>query len=463
MGQHPARPRTLDKLATINDDGSRHRLHPADVKGKFSRARPVVHVTLILIYALLPWVQVGGSPAILIDIPARRFYFFGGVFNAQDFYLAFPILTGIGFSLILTSALFGRVWCGWACPQTVFLESVFRRIERWIDGPRAAQLRLEDAPWTAEKVVRRVAKHGLWIFVSVNIAHMFLSYFVSLPRLYHMVLSSPAEHWTAFLWMCAISTVLYLNFWWFREQLCIVICPYGRLQSVLQDDDTLVIGYDKRRGEPRGKAKDPNAGDCVDCKRCVAVCPTGIDIRNGLQLECIGCAACIDACDDIMVKLGRKTGLVRYDSQRGLGGQKRRFFRPRVAFYAIAGLVGLAVAIGMVIGHQPFEANVVRPKGVPFMFDGELVRNQVFIHVINKAAEPSEMTLEARSSGPVTVQIPKSQVHLDPLDGAMLPVLFSVERTVLDKGRLEVPITIHHVQSDLTRVERVRVLGPKGG
>ena len=463
MGSPAVKDRTLDKLHVINDDGSRHMLHPADVKGVFTKWRGVVHIVLIVVYAALPWIEIGGHPAILIDIAGRHFFFFGAAFNAQDFYLAFPILTGIGFSLIVTSALAGRLWCGWACPQTVFLEGIFRKIERFIDGPRSAQIKLAKAPWTAEKVIRRGIKHALWIFVSINVAHIFLSYFVPREVLFSMVTKNPMENLTPFLWMSAISIGLYVNFWWFREQMCLIICPYGRMQSALQDDDTMVIGYDAARGEPRGKAKDPNAGDCVDCKRCVVVCPTGIDIRNGLQLECIGCAACVDACNEVMTKLKRPTGLVRYDSYRGLNGQKRRFWRPRVFAYGIAGAVGLGVAIAMVLAHTSFEANVLRTKGLPYVVTDDRVSNQVMLHLINKGSKPTQMHISVVDAAGVKVTLPKATVDLGPLKSVQLPVLMEGPKALTGAGQnTEVVLKVEDKASQSAKELRVRFLGPGG-
>ncbi|MCA9606186.1 MAG: cytochrome c oxidase accessory protein CcoG, partial [Myxococcales bacterium] len=288
------------EASSLRKDGNRNFVHPADVKGRFVYARYVVFAILIGIWAALPWIPINGHPALFLDVQHRQFFLFGNTFNAQDAWLLFFIFSGVGLSIILVTAVVGRVWCGWACPQTVFLEGMFRRIERLVEGPRNVRIRRNDGPWSFDKIWRKVVKHALFVLSALFVSHVLLSFFVSMPSLLEMVQRSPAEHPTAFAWMLAVSFVLYGNFAWFREQFCMIICPYGRLQSVLTDRDSLVVGYDEGRGEPRGKAKDPNTGDCVDCKRCVHVCPTGIDIRNGLQLDCIGCTACIDACDEVM-------------------------------------------------------------------------------------------------------------------------------------------------------------------
>ncbi|HEY1960607.1 MAG TPA: cytochrome c oxidase accessory protein CcoG, partial [Polyangiaceae bacterium] len=349
---------------SILADGQRKKIVPADVGGRFTRARRLVVILLLAFAGVLPWIHVGHAPAVFIDVEHRKFFLFGATLNAQDTWLLFFALSGAGFSLVFLTALAGRVWCGWACPQTVLLEGIYRRIERLVEGSRAAHLRRDASPWSARRALRKIAKHGAYAVASLALAHGVLAYFVSVPMVFRMVRQAPAEHAEAFAWVLALSALLYANFAFFREQLCLVLCPYGRLQSVLLDDDSLVVGYDGARGEPRGK-KGTVEGDCVDCARCVVVCPTGIDIRDGLQLDCIACTACIDACDDVMDRLGRPRGLVRYDSPHGLAGEKRRILRPRVVLYAVLLGAGAIIASLAFRARTDFEANVVRLPGAP--------------------------------------------------------------------------------------------------
>jgi cytochrome c oxidase accessory protein FixG len=377
---------------SLRADGSRVRIAPADVSGRFARARKVVFALLNGVYVALPFVKIGGNPAILLDIARRRFFLFGQTFNAQDTWLVFFLLTGVGFALVVTAAIVGRVWCGWACPQTVFLDGVFRRIERLIEGPRNVHLRRDAGPTTFDKAWRKATKHAIFLLIAVVLAHVLLAYFVSLPGVFTFISGAPSKHAEAFTWTTAVTLVLYGNFAWFREQLCLIICPYGRLQAVLSDRDTITIGYDGKRGEPRGKASDPSAGACVDCHRCVVVCPTGIDIRNGQQLDCIGCTACIDACDEVMDQLKRPRGLVRFDSLQGLTGGVKRLLRPRLYLYAVLLLAGITAASIAIASHEPFEANVLRMPGLPFaLAEGprgvSTVRNTYEIHLVNKQAE----------------------------------------------------------------------------
>ena len=449
----------LDSLSMLDTRGRRRTIHPADVRGRFRRAKPWVYAALIGLYAALPLIEINGHPSILIDLPRRHFYLFGATFNAQDAWLLFFILTGIGFALIVISSLWGRIWCGWACPQTVFLDGVFRSVERWVLGNHIQRMRLDDAPWTAGKVARKGLLHAIYVGLSFVVTQIFLAYFLSAEELFAAIVNGPEGHESAFTWSVAMTTILYFNFWWFREQLCIVVCPYGRLQSVLEDRDTLIIGYDQNRGEPRGKAKDANAGDCVDCKRCVAVCPTHIDIRNGLQLECIGCAYCIDACDEIMDKLKRPRGLVRYDSLRGLDGEEPRFWRPRVFAYLVAGLVGLGVAALAFSSHEPFAANVLRIRGVPFTVQGETVHNHLRVHVTHKGGEPATYRVSAPEGQPARVVLPQPEIRLDEFKGHDLPAVVSLPRAELKPGT-EVTLVVTELESGATKTLTIPVLGP---
>jgi cytochrome c oxidase accessory protein FixG len=374
-----------------------------------------VFAVLLVVYVLTPWIEVGGHPAVFLDLQHRAFYLFGQTFNAQDFWLTFFLLSGIGFVLILVTALWGRVWCGYACPQTVFLEGVYRRVERLIEGPREQRRKRDGAPASVGRVLRKMVKHIVFLLLSFVVAHVFLSYFVSLPALFAMMRDRPLEHPEAFVWAASITLVMYGNFAWFREQLCLVICPYGRLQSVLTDSDSMVIGYDALRGEPRGKAKDKANGDCVDCGRCVVVCPTGIDIRNDLQMECIGCAACVDACDEVMTKLHRPRGLIRYDSQAGLSRLAKRFWRPRVFVYLGFGVLGLLVATLLTRTRVPFEANLLRLSSVPYLLEegGARVRNSLELHIVNKHGEARTFRVEGvREAGAeYVIGIPSAKIE----------------------------------------------------
>jgi cytochrome c oxidase accessory protein FixG len=455
-------PIVVEPASSLRSDGSRNYVHPADVTGRFTRLRNVIFTVLIAIYVVLPFVKVGGHPAVFIDIVNRRFYLFGGVFNAQDFWLVFFLLSGVALVLLIMTAVKGRLWCGYACPHTVFLEGVFRRVERWVEGPRAQRLRRNAAGLSFDKLWRKLLKHSLYIVLALLLSHVFISYFVSLPSVLDMVQRSPAEHPTAFTWVIVMSGILYFNFSWFREQMCLIICPYGRLQSALTDSDTMVIGYDWNRGEPRGKAGDPEHGDCVDCKRCVVVCPTGIDIRNGLQMECVGCAACVDACDEIMDKVGRPEGLVRYDSLNGLEGNPKHVGRPRLFFYggiATLWLIGSVLAFAQ---SASFEANVLRHTGAPFVVIDGQVRNSMRIHLVNKTGDKQTFLVEPESESGIEYIVPQRRVELESLGSTYLPVLAVLPEDQMQPG-LKVQVTISmdgHEGRKSSRVVEAPFVGP---
>lgn len=454
------------RRGSIHADGHREQVRVADVAGRFTTWRRRAFILLMLVYAAAPLIKVGGQPLIFLDITGRRFFLFGQTFNAQDAYLLFFLLAGGVLSIFLVTAVMGRVWCGWACPQTVFLEGIFRPIERLLEGSKHEQLRLARQPLRGRKLRILAMKHGLYLLAALAVSHIFISYFVSLEQLRSWVFESPREHWTAFLWMAAITGALYFNFAWFREQTCLILCPYGRFQSALTDDDTLVIGYDLGRGEPRGGVGTAGAGDCVDCLRCVEVCPTAIDIREGLQLECIGCANCIDACDDIMAKLGRPAGLVRYDSLKGLSGQPRRWARPRVYLYLAILLLLAGTGAVFAAGRKPFEATLIRQTGAPFVLEEgedevETIRNQYFVHVVNKTPRHSRFDLKVLLPEGAEALLPLPSVEVDSLADQRIPLVVSLPMEAYEAlGPFDVEVETRDAQSERVVRSRLRFLGP---
>jgi cytochrome c oxidase accessory protein FixG len=459
---HPNR----DFLATVREDGSRRFVYTADVSGRFASARRAVAGVLLAFYLSLPWIKVNGYPAVFLDAANRRFHLFGLTLAAQDLWLLFFLISGLGFSLFFLTSLLGRVWCGWACPQTIFLDHVYRRIERWIEGDAVRRRALKAAPWTAGKILRRAAKHTLFIAVSAGVMHLFLSYFVSIPGLWRMMGMAPTEHWSAFVFIGAGTGLLYFNFAWFREQLCIVICPYGRLQSALVDEHSLIIGYDGLRGEPRMNLKEarapgaPAAGDCVDCDRCVQVCPTAIDIRQGLQLECIGCTACVDACDDVMGRLGRPRGLIRYDSLSGLLGQRTRWMRPRTAVYGVLLALGAGVATWALSTVRPANFGVTRMIGAPYIVDNAYVRNQFLLRIVNKRTEPERFVLEVDVAGAVLKRSGfEGEAVVPPLGEVVQPLVLQETRESY-RGPFPFGLRLRAADGSFEINRRAQFLGP---
>ncbi len=388
-----------DSVTTINEDGSRYFIHVADVSGQFTFWRRVVGIFLLAIFIALPQIPINGYPAVFLDTEHQRFHLFGITLAAQDLWLMFFGITGLGFALFFITALFGRLWCGWACPQTVFLDHLIRRIERLVEGDAPARRRLAEAPWTVTKVTKRLLKHSLYLAVAAVIAHLFLAYFISIPKLWEAMQAAPWQHWQLFTTVLVLTGLLYLDFAWFREQFCIILCPYGRFQSALIDEHSMIIGYDEKRGEPRGKATDPNNGDCIDCRRCVQVCPTGIDIRHGLQMECIGCSNCIDACDEVMTRLKRPKGLIRYDSMEGFNSRATKWLRPRTLIYTLLFVIGASTMTWAFSGVRPATLVVTRMPGAPYYIQNGVLRNQYNVRVINKKPDIEEFKIVADPKG----------------------------------------------------------------
>lgn len=393
-------------LPTLNADGTRRRVRPRLYTGPRHTARRVTAWGLMLLFAGAPWVTIGGKPLVLFDLPKREFTLVGRTFLPTDGVLLMLLLLTIFVGIIWVTALVGRAWCGWACPQTVYMEFLYRPIERLFEGRREDQLRLDKMGGG----LRRVAKNVVFLLVSFVLANIFLSYFVGPRTLIAWTQLSPLEHWTPFLVVAATTALVFADFAWFREQMCTVACPYARLQSVLLDRRSLVVGYDRLRGEPRGKGKpQPGRGDCIDCNACVVACPTGIDIRDGLQLECVACAQCADACDGIMAKIKKPLGLIRYGSQATLEThEKSRILRPRLAVYSalLAVLLGALVTFGA--ERRETEVTVLRGTGAPFTATGELVTGALRVRVRNRAERAARYRLSVPNAPDVKLIAPEN-------------------------------------------------------
>ncbi|MBX7097614.1 MAG: cytochrome c oxidase accessory protein CcoG [Myxococcaceae bacterium] len=451
------------QLASIKADGSRVRIFPSDVRGRFIRARRVVFGVLMLIYVLAPVIHLGKHAAVHLDVEHRAFYLLGNSFNAQDLWMLVLFAVSGVFSLLLITTWRGRVWCGWACPQTVFLEGLYRPIERLIDGPRERRLKAVGAKMTAGSVARRVAKHALYLLVSAGLSHVALALFLSREELWGMMLEGPAAHPTAFTWSVVVTGLAYFNFAWFREQFCVVLCPYGRLQSVMHDRDSIIIGYDARRGEPRGplqkKATDAPRGDCVDCKRCVTACPTAIDIRHGLQMECLACAQCIDACDEVMDRIGKPKGLIRYASLAELDHQPRRVVRPRLVLY---GVLTTAATIALVIGlwgRTPFEANLLRLPGLPYVLENGQVRNGFEVHLVNKSPSTADYEVSVHAPDGAQVELAQNHFQVESMHNQRIPLLVRLDRARFMPG-LAVTVEVREVGGDRQLERSAKMLGP---
>lgn len=455
-------------LGSMRVDGSRLMVHPADVRGRWINRRRWVFALLVAFYVVAPLVPVGGHPSILLDFSHRQFFLLGHTFNAQDFWMVVLVVLSFAFGLLLLTAWRGRLWCGWGCPQTVFLEGVYRPIERFFDGPRERRLRLRQQPFSPGRLARALGKHLSFLAVSLAIAHAATAIFVSPAELLAMVRDGPARHWVAFFLTIGFATILEFNFAWFREQFCVVVCPYGRMQSLLHDRDSITVTYDERRGEPRGRIKKDVAatatplGDCVDCRRCVVVCPTAIDIRDGLQMECLACLQCVDACDEVMDKIGRPRGLIRLMSSQQQKGLARRVWRPRLAIYGGALLVVTAALSTALATRTPFESNVLRPSGGnPFVVDGDEVRNAFEVHLVNKNPSPATFQIEVLAPVEAKIDLSSAFVTVASFADVHLPVSVTIEREDLGSP-VTLTVRIHDQLSGAVREQSVRFLAPLG-
>jgi cytochrome c oxidase accessory protein FixG len=448
-------------LSTLNQDGSRNWLRPRLARGRFLRRRRAVAAALIALFAALPFIQIAGRPALLIDLPRRELDVLGGVFRPSDG----PILLLLGLAIVLTvfvvTALFGRVWCGWGCPQTVYLEMVFRPIERWLEGTPGQAARLPRLH------PRRLAKWACYAALAFAVANVFLAYFVGVARLRVWVLESPLDHLAGFAVVVGVAALMLANFGWFREQTCIVACPYGRLQSVLLDRQSLIVGYDARRGEPRGKAGKRlpvvATGDCVDCGACVAVCPTGIDIRDGLQMECIGCAQCVDACDAVMTRLGRRRHLIGYTSQDELAGRPRRVLRPRLVVYPALLAVVTGLLAWSIAGRATAEVWALRNDGASYLTlpDGRIA-SRVTLKIENETAAPRDYAVALLGAPDAQLRSPLPVWTIKPRHAKVLPLLVEASAAAFTGGERRVQLRVSD-DAGFERVVPVTLLGPAGG
>ncbi|MBC8329760.1 MAG: cytochrome c oxidase accessory protein CcoG [Planctomycetes bacterium] len=443
-------------LSTLNPDGTRRWLFPRLSKGRWWKRRRWVAYSLIALFNLLPWLPVGGKPAILLDVANRDFAFFGASFRPTETPLLALLLLFIFLGIFYLTSLIGRAWCGWTCPQTVYLEFLYRPLERLVEGKGYAKGGKSAPLW------RKAVKYAVFTLVSAHLAHTFLAYFVGGAVVLEWSIGDPAEHPVGFGLVWATTVLMLIDFGWFREQLCTLACPYGRLQAVLLDRNSLIIGYDERRGEARAKLparkQGGSFGDCVDCGLCVATCPTGIDIRQGLQMECVACAECIDACDGVMAKIGKPLGLIRYASQESLAGGATRWFRPRTIAYPVVLTSILGLFTVSLAGRESGMVQVQRAQGAPFevMNDGR-VRNLLSFRLDNRAREPRSYRISLPEG--VDGLIPVNPVTVSAGESGMGMVHLYLPPAAFSGGKASVPITIRD-GVDFEHVLEFQALGP---
>jgi cytochrome c oxidase accessory protein FixG len=438
-----------NSLATVDEKGKRIWVYPKKPTGKYTRARTVVAVILLGLLFSGPFINIGGQPLLLFNIFERKFVIFGIAFWPQDFYLfGLATITLVVF-IILFTVVFGRVWCGWACPQTIFMETVFRRIEYWIEGDANQQRKLDNSPWTKGKILKKSLKHFIFIIISILIAHTLMAYLVGKDKVIDIVTSSPYEHWGGFIATVFFTILFYWVFSSFREQACIAVCPYGRLQGVLLNKDSMAVSYDFVRGEPRGKISKEEGkelGDCIDCKLCVHACPTGIDIRNGTQLECVNCTACMDACDEVMLKIDKPQGLIRISSYNSIVEGKKSIFTARVLGYVVVLMALIATVSTLLLKRSDIDATVLRVPGQLYQktADGK-IQNLFNVLFVNKTFNSAAVEIRLKGHPAAVLKlVGGDEIVLNPnstkerilflslpaedLDGAKTPIIFEILR-----------------------------------
>lgn len=461
-----------DSISTIDEKGKRQWIFPKKPKGKFYNYRKIVSYTLLLFLIVAPFIKIQGNQFLLFNIIERKFNIFSFPFWPQDFYLlVFSMIMGVVFITLFTVA-FGRIFCGWICPQTIFMEFVFRRIEYWIEGDRGAQIRLSKQQWNTEKLLKKGVKHLLFFIISFFIANIFLAYFIGSDQLMGYIYDGPKKHLGTLVSLLIFTSIFYFVFSWFREQVCVIACPYGRLQSVLLDNKSVVVAYDHKRGEGKSgrkkirKNEDRLAlghGDCIDCFQCVHVCPTGIDIRNGTQLECVNCTACIDACDDIMEKVNLPKGLIRYASEDEIVKGTPFKFTIRMKSYSVVLLLLIGVFATMLTQRNDVEANILRIRGQLYQSteDGK-VSNVYHYKIVNKTSEEIENASLHLSNSKGTVKLVSTQQTFTiPKQGLAEGTLFiELPKSELkkDKTTLRIEVFANHKAIETTKVS---FIGPR--
>ena len=460
-----------DSIGTIDKSGNRSWVFPKKPSGKFYKYRSYVSYFLLAFLLAAPFIKINGNQFLLFNVIERKFNIFGFPFWPQDFYLlVISMIVGVVF-IILFTVIFGRIFCGWICPQTIFLEMVFRKVEYWIDGDRGKQIRLDKQPWNAEKIRKRLLKWFIFFVISFLIANVFLAYLIGGDTLITYITGSPFDNTSTLISLIIFTCVFYFIFAWFREQVCIIACPYGRLQGVLLDNKTINVAYDHKRGEREAgrskfkKNEDREAigkGDCIDCKQCVVVCPTGIDIRNGTQLECVNCTACIDECDHMMESVGLPKGLIRYESEENIEKKKPFKLNARIKGYSAVLFILVGVLIGMLFLRNDVEATILRLPGQLYQHkENNIISNVYTFKVINKTTKDINDVSYRLMSQKGTIKLVTNQDFNIPKQGLAEGTLFiEINSSALKKDKIKLEIGVYS-GDELIETTITNFLGPR--
>ena len=381
-----------DRPINLDERGGRKWVYAKKPRGKWYTRRTLFSWFVLLFFIAVPFIRINGNPLILLDVEGRRFIIFGAIFWAQDTLILALLMLSFILFIVLFTVTFGRLWCGWACPQTIFLEMVFRKVEYLIEGDYRKRHKLDQAPWNMEKILKKLAKHSIFILISLAMTNTFLMWFIGSEKWFELISEPISANSTGFMIMLLVSGFFYWVYSWFREQICTMVCPYGRMQGVLLDSNSIVVSYDYKRGEPRG-AK--TSGDCIDCRQCLSVCPTGIDIRNGTQLECINCTACIDQCNSVMKATKKDPGLIRYDSEQGIQHGRQSIWNPRNRAYSVVLLILLSFFVYTLVSRPIIETTILRTPGLLYQEnENNTISNVYNLKIVNKTHE--NLPLEIR-------------------------------------------------------------------
>lgn len=452
-----------DSISTIGSDGKRYWIYAQKPKGALYNKRTILSTVYLIVFFYLPFIKVGGEPLFLMNIPERKFILFGAIFWPQDLFLfVLGMLTFIVF-IVLFTVVFGRVFCGWVCPQTIFMEMVFRKIEYWIEGDASHQKLLNAKAWDADKVIKKSSKISIFFLVSFIIANTFLAYIISMDNVLNMYKQGLSANIGTFISLLMFTIIFFFVYLWFREQVCIVVCPYGRLQGVLLDKNSIIVAYDYLRGEVRSKFKKNEVrtnGDCIDCFQCVKVCPTGIDIRNGTQLECINCTACIDVCNHMMKSVGLEEGLIRLDSENGIANKQKLKITSRIISYSVVLVLLLGILVTLLASRTDIETTVMRTPGMLYQEQpNNCVSNLYNIKLVNKTHKEMFVKLKIESDNGIIKMVGKDEIYVGKENAASSEFFIILNRSKIVNRKTELKIAVY---SEGKKVETVKTnfLGP---
>lgn len=445
-----------DKPINLDESGSRKWVYAKKPKGKWYRRRTIFSWFVLLFFVAVPFIRINGNPFILLDIAGRKFILFGAIFWAQDTLILALLMLSFILFIILFTVTFGRLWCGWACPQTIFLEMVFRKVEFLIEGDYRKRMALDKGPWTGEKVLKKSVKHLIFILISIAMTNTFLMWFIGSEKWLELFSQPISANLSGFLIMLLVSAFFYWVYSWFREQICTMVCPYGRMQGVLLDSRSVVVSYDYKRGEPRGAKSE---GDCIDCKQCIAVCPTAIDIRNGTQLECINCTACIDQCNQVMKVTKKDPGLIRFDSEMGIREGHKSIWNARNRAYSVVLLILFSFFIYTLLTRPVIETTILRTPGLLYQENPDQTISNVYnIKIVNKTHDSLPLELKLISpEGEIKMAGGKMEIN----DQAMYESTFILylHRDQITSDRMEVEFGIYS-NNEIIETCKVSFVGP---